>query len=67
MPLDQLSDINFGLIGYPLGHSFSKAFFTEKFQKEGQALKYENFPLPRLDAAALYSLVLLNPAHIRKK
>lgn len=62
MPLDQLSDINFGLIGYPLGHSFSKAFFTEKFLKEGKPLKYENFPLPRLDAAALYSLVLLNPA-----
>ena len=25
----------FGLIGYPLGHSFSKRYFTEKFEKEG--------------------------------
>lgn len=25
----------FGLIGYPLGHSFSKKFFTEKFKKLG--------------------------------
>lgn len=25
----------FGLIGYPLGHSFSKRYFTDKFEKEG--------------------------------
>jgi len=25
----------FGLIGYPLTHSFSKKYFTEKFEKEG--------------------------------
>jgi shikimate dehydrogenase len=25
----------YGLIGYPLGHSFSKKYFTEKFAKEG--------------------------------
>ena len=25
----------FGLIGYPLSHSFSKKYFTEKFEKEG--------------------------------
>lgn len=25
----------FGIIGYPLGHSFSKKYFTEKFEKEG--------------------------------
>src|SRR5882757_662518 len=25
----------YGLIGYPLSHSFSKGFFTEKFEKEG--------------------------------
>lgn len=25
----------FGLIGYPLGHSFSKKYFTEKFEREG--------------------------------
>jgi shikimate dehydrogenase len=26
---------HYGLIGYPLTHSFSKRFFTEKFEKEG--------------------------------
>jgi shikimate dehydrogenase len=26
---------HFGLLGYPLGHSFSKAFFEEKFLREG--------------------------------
>lgn len=37
----------FGLIGYPLGHSFSKKYFTEKFEKEGipDAI-YDLFPLP---------------------
>lgn len=36
----------FGLIGYPLGHSFSKKYFTEKFLKEHiSGCSYENFPL----------------------
>jgi shikimate dehydrogenase len=36
----------FGLIGYPLSHSFSKGFFAEKFQKEGiNDCIYENFSL----------------------
>jgi len=36
----------FGLIGYPLGHSFSKAYFTEKFARENITdCIYENFPL----------------------
>jgi shikimate dehydrogenase len=36
----------FGLIGYPLGHSFSKKFFTEKFEKEGLTdFQYLNFEL----------------------
>jgi len=61
MNKDCLSDVDFGLIGYPLGHSFSKAFFTDKFAREGKSLKYDNFELPTLDPAALYSLVLLNP------
>ena len=61
MTTDKLSDIDYGLIGYPLGHSFSKKFFTELFAKEGKNLKYDNFELPQLDPAALYSLVLLNP------
>lgn len=36
----------FGLIGYPLSHSFSKKFFTEKFEKEHIAnCKYDLFPI----------------------
>lgn len=36
----------FGLIGNPLGHSFSKKYFTEKFEKEGiSGSRYELFPL----------------------
>ena len=40
----------FGLIGYPLGHSFSKAYFSEKFQRENIAdCSYENFALESID------------------
>lgn len=36
----------FGLIGYPLGHSFSKKFFTEKFEKENlNDHQYLNFEM----------------------
>lgn len=36
----------FGLIGYPLGHSFSKKYFTEKFLREHiKDCSYENYPL----------------------
>lgn len=36
----------YGLIGYPLTHSFSKQYFTEKFQKEGiEDCKYELYPI----------------------
>ncbi len=38
----------FGLIGYPLGHSFSKPFFNTKFEKEGIDARYENFPIPSI-------------------
>lgn len=36
----------YGLLGYPLGHSFSRAFFTDKFQREGIDAEYLNFELP---------------------
>jgi shikimate dehydrogenase len=40
----------FGLIGYPLGHSFSKKYFTEKFQTEHISnCSYENYPLKSLE------------------
>ncbi|MBW6533638.1 MAG: shikimate dehydrogenase [Mariniphaga sp.] len=35
----------YGLIGYPLTHSFSKQFFTEKFEKEKVDATYENFEI----------------------
>lgn len=38
----------YGLLGYPLSHSFSKGFFTEKFRKEGIDAVYENFALPSI-------------------
>ena len=38
----------YGLIGHPLGHSFSKDYFTEKFRREGLDCEYENYDLPSL-------------------
>jgi shikimate dehydrogenase len=40
----------YGLIGYPLGHSFSKKYFTEKFRSEHILdCSYDNFPLENLN------------------
>jgi shikimate dehydrogenase len=40
----------FGLIGFPLGHSFSKRYFTDKFQREGITdAHYELFPLEAIE------------------
>ena len=40
----------FGLIGYPLGHSFSKKYFSEKFLHENISdCQYENYPLTSID------------------
>jgi shikimate dehydrogenase len=39
----------YGLIGYPLTHSFSKKYFTEKFLKQGlENYEYDLYPLPNL-------------------
>lgn len=39
----------YGLIGYPLSHSFSKGFFAEKFAREGiRDCMYESFPIPEI-------------------
>jgi shikimate dehydrogenase len=40
----------FGLIGFPLGHSFSKLYFTQKFEQENIAATYEIFPIDTLSA-----------------
>ncbi|NCI47925.1 shikimate dehydrogenase family protein [Sediminibacterium soli] len=40
----------YGLIGYPLSHSFSKTYFAEKFAKQGIAdCVYENYALAGID------------------
>lgn len=49
----------YGIIGYPLGHSYSRGFFTDKFQKEGIDAQYLNFPIPSADQ--LREVVVENP------
>jgi len=39
---------HFGLIGFPLGHSFSKKFFTEKFKQENIDAQYDLYELANL-------------------
>lgn len=50
----------FGLIGYPLSHSFSQKYFTEKFRKENiHDCVYENFSLP--DIEQISSILISEP------
>ena len=50
----------FGLIGFPLSHSFSKKFFSEKFEQEQIAnCKYELFPIAHADE--IRDLIASNP------
>jgi len=36
----------YGIIGFPLNHSFSQTYFTDKFEKEGDVdCTYKNFPI----------------------
>ena len=39
----------FGLIGYPLSHSFSRKFFTEKFSQENIDAQYLNYEIKDID------------------
>lgn len=39
----------YGLIGYPLKHSFSIGYFNEKFQSENIDAEYVNFEIPRIE------------------
>ncbi|MDH8701146.1 shikimate dehydrogenase [Dysgonomonadaceae bacterium PH5-43] len=50
----------YGLIGYPLGHSFSRNFFNDKFEAEGIDAEYVNFEIPSIDE--FKSVVKNNPA-----
>lgn len=38
----------YGLIGYPLGHSFSRGYFTDFFLRKGINAEYKNFELPTI-------------------
>ena len=50
----------YGLIGYPLGHSFSVSYFNEKFSNEGIDAEYINFEIP--DIELLPEIVASNPS-----
>ena len=39
----------YGLIGYPLVHSFSISYFNEKFESEGIDAVYENYEIPTIE------------------
>ena len=50
----------FGLIGYPLGHSFSKKYFRDKFEREGVTGNvYELYPIEQI--GQLEDLLVSNP------
>ncbi len=51
----------FGLIGYPLSHSFSKKFFTEKFRDEQiGGCEYELYPIANIEDFS--NLIIDEPA-----
>lgn len=45
--LDDFKKI-YGLIGFPLGHSFSENFFNQKFESEKIDARYINFEIPEI-------------------
>ncbi|MDE7376737.1 MAG: shikimate dehydrogenase [Muribaculaceae bacterium] len=49
----------YGLIGYPLGHSFSQDFFNQKFEAEDINARYVNFEIPTIED--FISVVARNP------
>jgi shikimate dehydrogenase len=49
----------YGLIGYPLGHSFSKNYFNQKFEAENIDACYVNFEIPNIKE--LKSVIKENP------
>lgn len=54
----------FGLIGFPLTHSFSKKYFTEKFKKEGLTNhSYELFEIP--DVSELQGIIAQHQLSLR--
>ncbi|MDE6310622.1 MAG: shikimate dehydrogenase [Muribaculaceae bacterium] len=58
---DAEESVLYGLTGYPLGHSFSKTFFTDKFRAEGLGAEYRNFPLQELNRESIVRLATEHP------
>lgn len=54
-----ICDKLYGLIGYPLGHSFSQGFFNQKFEAEKINAKYVNFEIPEIEQFP--SVIARNP------
>ncbi len=53
----------FGLIGYPLSHSFSAGYFASKFEREKiQGCRYEPFPIESID---LFRDLLKKQPHLK--
>jgi shikimate dehydrogenase len=50
----------YGLIGYPLGHSFSRDFFNRKFKSENIDAEYVNFQIE--DIREIKNVLIENPA-----
>jgi len=50
----------FGLIGFPLTHSFSQKYFTEKFRDENIAAEYLNLPIQNISEIKL--IIKNNPS-----
>lgn len=49
----------YGLIGFPLGHSFSQGYFNQKFEAENIDARYINFEIPEIDD--LNNILARNP------
>lgn len=50
----------YGLIGYPLGHSFSRGYFNDFFSRERIEAEYKNFELPHI--GEITEMVLSDPS-----
>ncbi len=57
--MTQLNEKIYGLIGYPLVHSFSKNYFNKKFEAEHINAQYINFEIP--DIGDLTELIAETP------
>lgn len=57
--MEKQYDKLYGLIGYPLGHSFSQNYFNQKFEAENINAHYVNFEIP--DIGDLMQIISENP------